>query len=112
MLPIFLFLLTPILSIYNVPSYYGHFSKNYFTLPSLLSGQFRYFEYHYALELDSSNTTVYYVNTAQHCIEKYDLRSGVKSVLAGQFGVSGDRVGGLDVMLMNRPSSVVYYQPN
>lgn len=99
-------------SIYNVPSYYGHFSKNFFSLSKLRSGRFRYFEYHYAVDLDSSNRTVYYVNQAQHCIEKYDLLVGTKSVLAGKCGVAGDRVGGLDVMLLNKPSSVVYFQPN
>ena len=55
---------------------------------------------------------MYFVNTAQHCIEKFDLVTNAKSVLAGQCGQLGDRVGGLEVMLLNSPSSVVYYQPN
>lgn len=98
--------------VYDVPSYYGHFSRNYFLPDKLASGVFKYFEYHYAMDMDSSNQTIYFADKAKHCIEKYHIPTRTLSVLAGICGTSGDRVGGLSVMLLKNPMSVVFYQPN
>lgn len=98
--------------IYDVPSYFGHFSRNYFVADKIREGRFRYFEYHYAVDVDSNNATIYFVNSRKHCIEKFNLINKTKSVLAGACGTPGDRVGGLRVMLLSSPMSVVSYQAN
>jgi len=94
---------------YDVPSYYGHFSLDYFKVSNIRAGVFRYFEYHYAFDIDSENRTVYFANSKQNCIEKYDFVKKRKTVLAGICGTAGNRVGGLSVMLLNNPMSVVLY---
>lgn len=48
-------LVLSVMCVYDVPSYYGHFSRNYFLPNQLSSGVFKYFEYHYAMDMDSSN---------------------------------------------------------
>ncbi len=42
----------------------------------------------------------------------FNLSSNRKTVLAGQCGQAGDRVGELDVMLLRGPRGVVSYQAN
>lgn len=101
-----------ILTLYDVPSYYGHFSQYYFQVNKIQSGRFRYFEYHFAADMDYTNNTVYFADNKLNCVYQFELSTKRKIVLAGTCGKAGNRVGGLRVMLFNGCSSVAYFRYN
>lgn len=109
---ILIFTLTSVNAIYDIPSYYGHFSKKFFLPSEILKGTFTYFEYHYAIDIDYNNTYLYYANKDLNCIQRYNLLTNTLSTIGGQCGVGGDRIGNIELMLLNGPESVVYYHPN
>ena len=89
--------------VYDVPSYYGHFSRNFFRLSKIKEGTFTYFEFHFAVDMDTQNRTVYFANSKHNCIETFDLLTQKKGVLAGNCGHEGNRVGETRHMLLNHP---------
>ena len=97
------FLLVEVYGLYDIPSYYGHFSKKFFLLSEIESGTFTYFEYHFAVDANYNNTTVFYANKDLNCIQKYDVVNKTFTKIAGQCGVSGDRIGNIKEMQMNGP---------
>ena len=51
-----------VLNFYDVPSYYGHFSRDFFKLSKIQAGNFTYFEYHFSVDVDPTNNTIYIAN--------------------------------------------------
>jgi hypothetical protein len=49
-------------SYYDIPSYYGHFSLEYFNAEHLLAGKLTLFEYHFAVDVNYRNDTLYFAN--------------------------------------------------
>ena len=62
--------------------------------------------------MDYKNETIYFANTAQHCIQKYNTLDKRIERVAGSCGVSGDRIGDPNTMRLNSPESITYYRPN
>ena len=105
-------LISLVSSIYDVPSYYGHFSLRFFDPTYINQGTFTYFEYHYQVDFTYDNSTIYKADKNLHCISKYNMLTGIKTHVAGKCGNSGNVFGDIRKTMFNRPSSIVYYQPN
>lgn len=95
---------------YDIPSYYGHFSQRYFLESFLSAGNMALLEYHFGVDVNYQNDTVFYANSQMNCIYKYSIASQTIEVLVGQCGTAGSVVGSKDVALFNGPKSVAYYR--
>jgi hypothetical protein len=60
---------------YEIPSYYGFWSKRFYQPKTILQGQFSIFEMHFAIDLNFRGTVVYFADETQHCILSYDLNN-------------------------------------
>ena len=58
---------------YEIPSYYGFWSRNFYKNTSIQSGKFSVFEMHFSLDMDFTNQTIYFVNQREHCVLKFNI---------------------------------------
>lgn len=52
---------------YEIPSYYGFWSKDFYRAENITSGRFTIFELHFPVDMNYDSTKVYYADKIQHC---------------------------------------------
>ena len=78
---------------YDIPAYYGHFSLRYFEPSFITTGKLVRLEYHFAVDANYLNDTIYYANPTEHCVYEYSISTQTAKILAGQCGISGNIIG-------------------
>lgn len=86
---IFIFLVHLSYSQYEVPSYYGFWSKDFYKVENITSGKFTIFELHFPLDMNYDSTKIYYADKVQHCIHEYELETKNHAIVAGKCSKSG-----------------------
>lgn len=74
---------------YEIPSYYGFWSKDFYKPENITSSNFTIFELHFPVDMNYESTKIYYADKIQHCIYEYELQTKIFSVIAGKCSKSG-----------------------
>jgi hypothetical protein len=74
---------------YEIPSYYGFWSKRFYQPAVIMNGSFTVFEMHFSIDVNYDGTIAYYADSSQHCIFSYNLTSKKYSVIAGKCSLPG-----------------------
>ena len=97
-------------SYYDIPAYYGHFSLRFFDPAFILSGKMVRLEYHFEVDANYQNDTLFIASPAEHCVYQYSVASKVVEVLVGHCGLYGDTIGAGELAEFNGISSVAYFK--
>lgn len=68
------------------------------------------FEYHFAVDANYLNDTIYYASPTEHCVYQYSVTTRTIKVLVGHCGSQGNVIGSQDLAEFNGVSSVAYFK--